>query len=58
MELPRIGSELTWVGTIPAEITGQGFAFDHSRPGVIYGIIRKKDGSVVTVSRITPPVVN
>lgn len=58
MELPKIGSELKWVGTIPAEIAGQGFAFDHSRPGVIYGIIRKKEGSEVTVSRITPPVVN
>jgi outer membrane protein assembly factor BamB len=58
MALPRIGSELKWVGTIPAEIAGQGFAFDHSRPGVIYGIIRKKDVSEVTVSRITPPAVN
>jgi hypothetical protein len=58
MELPKMGSELKWVGTIPAEIAGQGFAFDHSRPGVIYGIVRKKEGSEVTVSRITPPVVN
>ncbi len=58
MALPRIGSALKGVGTIPAEIAGQGFAFDHSRPGVIYGIIRKKDVSEVTVSRITPPVFN
>jgi hypothetical protein len=58
MALPKIGSELKWVGTIPAEIAGQGFAFDHSQPGVVYGIIRKKEGSEVTVSRITPPVVN
>jgi hypothetical protein len=58
MELPKIGSELKWVGTIPAEIAGQGFAFDHSQPGVIYGIIRKKEGSEVTISRITPPVIN
>jgi len=58
MELPKIGSALRWVGTIPAEIAGQGFAFDHSRPGVIYGIIRKKEGSEVTVSRIAPPAVN
>ena len=41
--------------TLTAEIAGQGFAFDHSQPGVIYGIIRKQDGSEVTVSRITPP---
>ena len=58
MDLPKIGSELRWVGTIPAEIAGQGFAFDHSRPGVIYGIVRKKEGSEVTVSRITPPAIN
>jgi hypothetical protein len=58
MELPEIGSELKWVGTIPAEIGGQGFAFDHSQPGVIYGIIRKKEGSEVTVSRVTPPAIN
>lgn len=58
MELPRIGSELKWIGTIPADIAGQGFAFDRSQPGVIFGIIRKKEGSEVTVSRITPPVVN
>ena len=58
MELPEIGSELKWVGTIPAEIGGQGIAFDRSRPGVIYGIIRKKEGSEVTVSRVTPPAIN
>ena len=58
MELPTIGSELKWVGTIPAEIAGQGFAFDHSQPGVIYGIIRKKEGSEVTVSRLKPPAIN
>jgi outer membrane protein assembly factor BamB len=58
LELPEIGGTLKWVGTIPAEIGGQGFAFDHSRPGVIYGIIRKKDGNEVTVSRLKPPALN
>jgi hypothetical protein len=58
MELPAFGSTLKWVGTIPAEIGGQGFAFDHSQPGVIYGIIRKKDGNEVTVSRLKPPAIN
>ena len=58
MELPEIGATLQWVGTIPAEIGGQGFAFDHSQPGVIYGIIRKKDGNEVTVSRLKPPAIN
>lgn len=58
MELPAFGATLKWVGTIPAEIGGQGFAFDHSQPGVIYGIIRKKDGNEVTVSRLKPPAIN
>jgi hypothetical protein len=58
IELPEIGATLKWVGTIPAEIGGQGFAFDHSQPGVIYGIIRKKDGNEVTVSRLKPPAIN
>jgi hypothetical protein len=58
LELPEIGATLKWVGTIPAEIGGQGFAFDHSQPGVIYGIIRKKDGNEVTVSRLRPPAID
>jgi hypothetical protein len=58
IELPEIGATLKWVGTIPAEIGGQGFAFDHSQPGIIYGIIRKKDGNEVTVSRLKPPAIN
>lgn len=58
MELPEIGPILKWVATIPAEIAGQGIAFDHTQPGVLYGIIRKKDVSEVTVSRVTPPAIN
>lgn len=57
MELPEIGATVKWVGTIPVE-GGQGFAFDHGQPGVIYGTIRKKEGSEVTVSRLQPPVIN
>jgi hypothetical protein len=58
IEMPEIGATVKWVGTIPAEIGGQGFAFDHSQSGVIYGIIRKKDGNEVTVSRLKPPAIN
>jgi hypothetical protein len=58
MELPEIGGTLKWVGTIPLEIGGQGIAFDHTQPGVIYGIIRKKEGNEVTVSRVNPPAIN
>ena len=56
MEMPEIGSVLRWTGTIPLQIAGQGFAFDRTKPDVVYGIIRKT--SQVTVSRIIPPGVN
>lgn len=55
MEPPAMGSVMKWVGTVPVKIAGQGIAFDHSDPGVLFGIIRKPEGSEVTVSRITPP---
>ena len=55
LEPPEMGSIMQWVGTVPLEIAGQGIAFDRSEPGVLYGIIRKSDGSEVTVSRVTPP---
>lgn len=55
VELPEIGAQLNWIGTLPAEISGQGIAFDHSRPGVIYGIIRKKEANEVTVCRVKLP---
>jgi hypothetical protein len=58
VELPEIGSQLKWIGTLSAEISGQGIAFDHGRPGVIYGIIRKKEGNEVTVSRVNLPAAN
>jgi hypothetical protein len=58
LELPDFGSTLKWVGTIPAAIGGQGIAFDRSRPGLLYGIIRRKEGNAVTVSRLKPPPVN
>ena len=58
MELPEIGGTLKWAATIPAEIGGQGFAFDHTQLGVIYGIIRKKEGNEVTVSRVIAPEIN
>jgi len=55
VELPEIGSQLKWIGTLSAEISGQGIAFDHGRPGVIYGMIRKKEGNEITVCRVKPP---
>lgn len=56
MELPEMGSVLRWTATIPLQIAGQGFAWDRTKPDVVYGIIRKT--SQVTVSRIIPPGVN
>lgn len=40
MRLPKAGSVLEHVETIPMNIRGQGIAWDHSDRGVIYGIIR------------------
>jgi hypothetical protein len=47
MALPRAGSTLRLLQTIPAPITGQGFALDRSEPGVVYGIDRPKRQVVV-----------
>ena len=53
MEIPKMGSVLRWVGTIPVDLAGQGIAFDRSEPGVLYGIIRRTgSGSEVTVNRL------
>jgi hypothetical protein len=40
MRLPEAGSVLELVETIPANIRGQGIAWDRSDRGVLYGIIR------------------
>jgi hypothetical protein len=40
MRLPRAGSVLELVEIIPANIRGQGIAWDRSERGVLYGIIR------------------
>jgi hypothetical protein len=40
MRLPKAGSILELVETIPANISGQGIAWDRSDRGVLYGIIR------------------
>ena len=59
MRLPKAGSVLELVETIPMNIRGQGIAWDRSDRGVIYGIIRatakeRADGGShkVTVSRL------
>lgn len=40
VRLPKQGSVLEVVDTLPMNIRGQGIAWDRSQPGVIYGIIR------------------
>lgn len=52
LELPEAGPVLRWTATIPLKVAGQGIAFDHSEPDVIYGVIRDKAGSQVTKSRL------
>lgn len=55
LEPPEMGVTMNWVGTVPAEIAGQGIAWDRSEQGVLYGIIRDKKDNKVTVSRIKAP---
>jgi hypothetical protein len=58
MEEPPAGSIMTWAGTIKADITGQGIAWDRSaQQPTLYGIKRDKaHGNRVTVHRMpTPP---
>ena len=40
MRLPKAGSVLELVETLPMNIRGQGIAWDRSQRGVMYGIIR------------------
>jgi hypothetical protein len=43
IRFPDAGSVLEVAETIPLNIRGQGIAWDHSDPGVLYGIIRATD---------------
>lgn len=40
MAFPEAGAIMRWVATAPAEIEGQGIAWDPSEPGIVYGIVR------------------
>ena len=42
LALPRIGSVLTHVATIPVAVEGQAIAFDRSAPDVLFGISRAR----------------
>ncbi len=53
MELPEAGSILNWVATVPADIAGQGIAWDRSVGDVVYGIVRKDRR--VTATRVALP---
>jgi hypothetical protein len=55
MRLPRAGSVLELVEIIPANIRGQGIAWDRSDRGVLYGIIRatKEERSAGTHNKVT-----
>lgn len=50
MQLPKIGSTLNWIGTMPLAIAGQGIAWDRSQPDVLYGFVRKT--KMVSVNKI------
>lgn len=50
LELPFGGGEVRWVATVPFESEGQAFAWDESRPGLLYSIQRRT--KEVLVSRL------
>lgn len=50
MDIPEMGSILSWIGTVPLDIAGQGIAWDRSQPDVIYGFVRKTN--TVTVNKV------
>jgi hypothetical protein len=52
LRVPEMGPTLEWIETIPIGVGGQGFAFDRSEPGVVWGIVRKAGVSEVTVHRL------
>jgi hypothetical protein len=43
LRFPEVGSILEVAESIPLNIRGQGIAWDHSNPGILYGIIRATD---------------
>lgn len=47
LELPRMGSVLEWVATLPAPMEGQAWVFDPTDPDVVFGIIRATGEVVV-----------
>jgi hypothetical protein len=50
MQVPKIGSTLSWIGTVPLAIAGQGIAWDRSQPDVLYGFVRKS--KTVSVNKV------
>lgn len=53
MAFPTAGSVMQWTATIPADIAGQGIAWDRSVGNVIYGIVRPERR--VTATRVELP---
>lgn len=50
MQVPKIGSTLSWIGTVPLAIAGQGIAWDRSQPDVLYGFVRST--KTVSVNKV------
>jgi hypothetical protein len=48
LRIPKVGSVLELVKTVPVNIAGQGIAWDRSRPGILYGIVRATKEVVVS----------
>ncbi len=54
LEMPKGGSTLKWVATIPISAKGQAFGWDPDDPGLFYSILRGKP-NVVIEARISHP---
>jgi len=50
MAFPKAGSVMQWTATVPADIAGQGIAWDRSVGNVVYGIVRPERR--VTATRV------
>jgi hypothetical protein len=53
LEFPNGGSELKWIATIPVTAEGQGLAWDHRDPNIVYMILKSKREMIV--GRVSTP---
>lgn len=57
LEVPKYGSAMKWVATVPLDIAGQGIAWDRDAGDVLWGVIRDKakGENRVTATKVALP---